>query len=250
MTEIRTIETHEVDTFLRLLCSVFDLEFDRAESVFKREPFFDLKRKWAVFVDGSMASCLTTVPLAFGSSCGVGIAGVATLPEFRGQNLAANLIGRVTEEEECSFLFATDSRLYERLGFEVLDEVISCPILPEATSEATAPVSSAVVRRLYDEWALQHPARLIRDEKRWEYWSFSLKSPVALGEGYAAFESGRVREVLPSFSPGIWPRGMEWVGLRSMSLHLGIPCEGAPTTMKLMGKGADFVPQMFLTDQF
>ena len=42
---IRTITAEEGPEFLALMCKVFDLEVSRAQSVFYKEPLFDLSRK-------------------------------------------------------------------------------------------------------------------------------------------------------------------------------------------------------------
>jgi hypothetical protein len=60
VTEIRTIHESEGETFLRLMCGVFGLDFNRAYDVFFTEPLFDLDRKWALFEGNEMVSILTT----------------------------------------------------------------------------------------------------------------------------------------------------------------------------------------------
>ena len=79
MTEIRPIRLDETDAFLRILCTVFELDFFRAQGLFREEPLFDIDRKWALFERGEMVSILTTTPLIFGWGKANGIAGVAAL---------------------------------------------------------------------------------------------------------------------------------------------------------------------------
>ncbi len=249
MTEIRTIRDDEAETFLRLLCDVFDLDFERAKTVFRREPFFNVKCKWAAFEDGRMAACLTTVPIRFGELDGIGIAGVATLPDFRRRGLAESLINAAAPKPTPALLFATDERLYRRIGFQSVDEVISCPLptTPERTAE---PAAEPFVREQYQQWASKDPRRLARDAKRWEYWGFTMKSPIGIRGGYAVLEKERVRELLPEFQPVPAQTPVEWLGLRSMAEHLQIPVENEQVTMTLMARSLGFLPQMFLTDQF
>ena len=65
MTEVRPIRTEEAECFLELLCSVFELDVARARSVFYSEPYVDLGRKWALFVDDAMVLRLGNPALFF-----------------------------------------------------------------------------------------------------------------------------------------------------------------------------------------
>lgn len=250
MREFRTINANEVDEFLQLLCSVFELEFSRAKPVFSSEPFFDITRKWACVEKGRIIACLTTVPIAFGKVRGVGIAGVATHPDFRSKGIGGELLEASVQNETHALLFAKDERLYSRHGFTLIDEITT--ILLPGADILVEPVqrTRTQVREMYEKWACESDFRLRRDNKRWEYWDWSMKSPYQLGSGYVTVELGRVRELLPTFSPLPFAEPLEWHGLASMAKKLGIPKGRQQPDLFLMGKGFDFVPEMFLTDQF
>src|SRR5438477_1449685 len=133
MSDIRPIQSGEAEEFLRLLCSVFGLDYRRAFDVFFQEPLFDINRKWASFESGKIVCTLTTVPLIFGDGPAIGIAGVATEPENRGRNLATELLKESLRHSDSigegrALLFASCERLYERCGFKPLDQVISQPL--------------------------------------------------------------------------------------------------------------------------
>jgi predicted acetyltransferase len=202
MREIRPIQSHEADAFLQLLCSSFGLDFVRARRIFYEEPLFDLNRKWAVFDGHELCACLTTVPLEFGDGKAMGIAGVATKEDRRGMGLGTELLRDVLQSgasngENRALLFASNTRLYEKLGFEVLDHVVSYSLTPAPQKEHEYPLTFGGVRKLYDAWASEDLKRLRRDDRRWAYWRFSLKNAFSAGSGYVCLEGARVREALP-----------------------------------------------------
>lgn len=255
MIVVRPIVMSEAETFLRLLCEVFDLDLQRASGVFFREPFFDIHRKWALFEDGRMASVLTTVPLEFGWGRAIGIAGVATGDSDRGKGLAAALLRSVLDSAERAgegpaYLFAKRTELYERVGFKVLDEVIRAPLEGCGLTEDPEELPTACVQEAYERWSGEDPLRLCRDERRWRFWSWNLRFAEPFGEGYIVNEGGVVRECIPGV--GVWPVSSldEWYGLRSLADRIGVPYRVAQHEMHVMGYGTSYVPQMFLTDQF
>lgn len=252
---VRTIREHEASDFLALLCDVFDLDSTRAESIFRNEPFFDLDRKWALFEGERMVSCLTTVPLLFANFRAIGIAGVATREHDRGKGFATLLLCQVLKEshargEGAALLFARNEALYRRAGFEVLDTVVSVPLQLEEDNKNWKRLSLQETQKRYHAWAQEDETRLLRDEQRWHFWTWTMKTIVTTGNGYVASEPFKIREMLPKYE-GLPPGQLsEWLGLRSMTEKLGIPTTGAQVEMLLMGKAFPFVPQMFMTDQF
>ena len=111
MTEIRPIKETEAESFLQLLCDVFQLDFNRAYNAFFTEPYFSLQRKWALFEGPQIVSALQVVPLEFGWGPAIGIAGVSTRESFRNEGYAGRLIQKVLREYErngveTSLLFA------------------------------------------------------------------------------------------------------------------------------------------------
>ncbi len=254
MIECRPIVKAEAPAYLRLLCRVFELDYIRAEQIFFHEPFFDLARKWALFEDGRIRSVLTTVPLNFGFGDAIGIAGVATGIEHRGRGLGQTLVEATVEgsAERYALLFAREEGLYARCGFERLDDVIRAPFR-SVPIELDAPLLGyEEVRMMYDEWALQDPARLQRNEVRWTYWKWNLRMCAATADGYVCQEGDTVRESIFKKLPESWPvfEAAEWFGLRSMAQQLGLPLEEPTSELILMGRGLPCMPQLFMTDQF
>ncbi len=253
---IRPIRKDEAETFLRLLCTVFELDYSRAQSVFFKEPLFDLNRKWALFDKGKMQSILTTVPLQFGWGKAIGIAGVATDGRVRGHGYAQRLLEHVLKTsadhgERSAYLFARQSTVYERAGFRVLDKVIKAP-LPGQGENEDAICSYDEVGQFYNQWAEQHPARLRRDERRWEYWRWNFRLCTQSAEGYVCQEGNVVREAVNAGTPDQWPvsYNAHWYGLKSMAELLGLDVSEAQEEMMFMGWRSPEMPQMFLTDQF
>ncbi len=257
MIEIRTIQQTEAAPFLRLLCEVFDLDYDRANGIFLNEPMFDLRRKWALFDAGEMVSILTTVPLEFGWGRAIGIAGVATKVSRQRQGLAEQLLRVVLDQSESqgestAWLFAREQGLYARCGFQVMDEVVQGPLESETDDSLKDMWGFPEIQKAYDAWSVQDPARLRRDEKRWKYWKWNLRICTPFEDGYICHEGKHVRECVVSRRSRPWrfPSESEWMGLRSMSERLALPISEPIPELYLMGRNAPGLPQMFMTDQF
>lgn len=257
MKEIRPITQSEAEEFLNLLCNVFDLDYARAHSIFFAEPLFDLRRKWALFDATRIVSILTTVPLEFGWGRAIGIAGVATARDRQGQGLARSLLDRVLIESEkvgegAAMLFARDTRLYERTGFRVLDDVVRGPILGRREEEVPIGLDYEAVRQTYDDWANADANRLRRDELRWKYWRWNLRVCTPFHDGYLCFEAGVVRELVISTPASEWilPPETEWLGLGRLATKMGIQLASPTLELHLMGYRVPSPPEMFMTDQF
>lgn len=257
MKQIRPIKEEEAPEFLRLLCTVFELDPARAGTIFYSEPFFDLRRKWALFIDGKIATILTTTPLEFGDGKAIGIAGVGTAEAHRGKGQAQELLEVVLGEaakanEPRAILFAHQETLYRRCGFETLDHVIRGRIDAPCSLPLDAPLSIAEVQERYRVWSQADPRRLRRDERRWRYWHFVYRDCFSVSGGYVASEASLCREAIFDSPLPTWPllSGAEWYGLRSMTEMLNVPLQDAEDQLILMGRGFDAVPQMFMSDQF
>lgn len=256
MIEIRPIVAQEARAFLELLCTVFELDTSRAEGIFFGEPFFDVERKWALFERGSMVSILTTVPLEFGWGRAYGIAGVATRPDRRGKGYAGQLLEAVFDRskaagEGAALLFARVPELYERVGFQTVDEVVRLKLPPGTEAADPELLSFEEVEARYARWAERDPARLRRDARRWRYWRWTLRMCAECSDGYLCLEGNTLREAVFEHPPAEWPfdGGVEWLGLRSMADRLGLAGSGE-RELSLMAKDVPTLPQMFLTDQF
>ncbi|MCC7229748.1 MAG: GNAT family N-acetyltransferase [Fimbriimonadaceae bacterium] len=257
MIEVRAIRESEGPAFLRLLCSVFELDYDRASGIFFNEPLFDLNRKWALFEGADMVCILTTVPLEFGWGRAIGIAGVATRPDRQRQGLAAQLLESVLKVskqagEGPTLLFAKDDRLYRSVGFEVLDSVVRGQLTGTAELGSQEMLTFSEIRQTYDHWSHRHRDRLRRDDRRWAYWKWNLRVCTEFSDGYFCHEGATVREIVYEHSPPFWsfPPDTDWVGLRTMADRLQLPLEAPLHELHLMGFGFPAVPQIFMTDQF
>jgi len=255
--EARPIRLDEAETFLRLLCDVFDLDYGRAHGVFMTEPFFDLERKWALFDGGQMRSVLTLTPLEFGWGTAVGISGVATHPRFRGLGLAgrllnASLAAAATHGVEAAYLFGDDPRLYVRHGFVEVDRKVRGLIEVDKDTPPGPPMEFEHVQALYTAWASEHPDRLRRSERHWQLWKWHMRSCESAGEGYVCHEAGLVREAVGLGHLSAWPVVSEaqWMGLSTLTDALAVPLRSRVAESFLLAWGTQRVPQMFLTDQF
>ncbi|MCB0826554.1 MAG: GNAT family N-acetyltransferase [Armatimonadetes bacterium] len=254
--EIRPIHADEAPQFLNLLCSVFELDYDRASSIFFSEPFFDLKRKWALFQDGQMTTILTTTPLEFGWGSAIGIAGVATAPECRGHGYGQELLEHVIGHseaggEKAAILFAHEETLYRRVGFQATDEVIRGHIVRNV-GELGDELPKSEVQRIYQEWSDSDPGRLRRDERRWQYWSWVYRSCEKVGAGYICNEPSIVREAILDQDHDAWPvmHNSEFFGMKSMARQMKVPLVQEEHHLIVMTRNFPVPPQMFMTDQF
>lgn len=247
----------ESGEFLALLCEVFGLDPNRAGSIFYTEPFFDLHRKWALFVDGKVTTILTTTPMDFGFGRVIGIAGVGTKQDRQcegfGQQLLEFVLKASAEQgEKMAMLFAHKETLYHRVGFETVDHVVRAPLqLPSAGALPTA-LEFDQVQQLYASWAEADPGRLRRDDRRWRYWQMLYRECLPVGNGYMAVEANLCREYLPSSYRAELPAmaNLDWYGLRSMSRLLEVPVGTEREELLVMTRNMPQLPQMFMTDQF
>ena len=254
MIACRPIRADEAENYLHLLCEVFDLDQSRAGQVFYSEPFYDLTRKWALFEHGVMTSILSMTPLEFGWGRAIGIAGVATRTSARGRGLGQRLLESAlgASEEQAALLFAYRPTLYARVGFEVIDEVISGELTIVPDPDEVEPIDTAEVKRLYSLWSEGHPDRLRRDAQRWEAWQWVYRPCEAFAGGYLCAEPMLCREVICTKASAAWPvmTGSRWSGLKSFTQLLQVPLSKTRHELLLMGRNMKSVPQMFMTDQF
>lgn len=254
--EIRTIREDESEDFIKAICEVFKIKLDLAKNFYFSDPFYDLDRKWALFESGRMVAILTTTGLEFGWGRAMGIAGVGTLESERGRGLARRLLSHVLESAEAlgeapALLFALDTKLYESVGFEAVDDVIQGLIKGSREFSDSEIVDSEFVHDHYATWQSRDPNRLVRDSLRWKHWQFAFRTAYRQNGGYLTVESGLCREIVPGVDEELsdLPEVM-WLGLRSMSDMLGLDIDGPEVKMKLMARGFKALPQMHMSDQF
>ena len=149
-------------------------------------------------------------------------------------------------------LFAKERVLYERCGYEVLDEVVRVPVAHGDEGAEPRVLAFAEVAERYTRWAAAAPDRLRRDERRWQYWRWTLRMCTEWGDGYLCLEGNTLREAVASRPPAGWriSEKAEWLGLREMGRALGLPVDEGTHELYLMGRAMPASPQMFLTDQF
>lgn len=121
----RGIRTSESDAFLVCMCSAYGMQLESVRSIFYSDPTFAVHNK-RVLTDtrGTLFSCLTVIPakieLPIGCVPVVGIAGVATRPEYRGRGYASTLLSLTTEMAANTYgapialLYAEQPSLYLR----------------------------------------------------------------------------------------------------------------------------------------
>jgi GNAT superfamily N-acetyltransferase len=238
------------------LARVFELNPERARGIIEHEPFYDLRRKWALFDAGRMVSILTTVPLEFGWGRAIGLAGVATDLDVQGLGYAGRLIGRVLESarsegEDVAFLFAENPRAYEKAGFTVIDGVIEGPVVLQPEPPIKELLTYDEVRLIYDRWAMGHPNRLRRSEARWRYWTWALRLCSRWGDGYTCVEDSGFKEWIGESAAG-FPigAGTHIVALESMIRRYSVPLIRGTRTTNLMASGRSEPPELFMSDQF
>lgn len=256
MITVRPIVEAESRPFLALMCDVFDLDPERAAPLYYSEPGYSHSTRWGLFDGDHLVSGLSATPLTFGIGRAIGIAGVATEEAARREGCAGRLILTVLQAAgdagfDGALLFSKRSGLYERIGFEELDQVVKGPIAGRDDPDAPT-IALSEARARYDAWSAADPLRLRRDEHAWARWSSRLRVCSEFNDGYLCWEVDQVREAVCSRPPEVWPvpDGTEWFGLRSMANQLALPLSEASVELSLMACGFRAVPQMYMTDQF
>lgn len=226
-TEARRITPDESEWFLRVLCSGFGLEMSSARRFFYDDPYFEVNQRWGLWLHEddhpTLVSILTAIPLAMrignrSVDC-FGIAGVATLPEYRRRGFAAELIKRAlrrlyAERAPLAVLQAFNHEFYRKLGWETVGAAAQARFSPKQLPRYPAPPlrraqphEYEAVIRLYEERGVQRTGSIVRDERRWDYlfwnlpnlWLYEHNGEI---EGYLFYDfldSGwtqRVREML------------------------------------------------------
>jgi hypothetical protein len=230
------------------------LDHGRARTAFFSEPYFALDRKWAYFKEGKIVSILTVVPVEFGDGKGIGIAGVATTEDHRGEGFAGELLNTVcihysANDAGRALLFARAESLYLKAGFRELDKVFVQPLAPGRAGHPK-PVDRNIVRSTYNAWAEADDHRLRRDDARWNYWSWTFRTPLALNGGYFCYETNRIREIIPTYERLPISDMVDFYGTAEVAKNIGVELTNPTVDLLLMGRHFDYVPQIMMTDQF
>ncbi|MCX7925788.1 MAG: GNAT family N-acetyltransferase, partial [Fimbriimonadales bacterium] len=226
-TEARRITPDESEWFLRVLCAGFGLDIGSARRFFYDDPYFEVNQRWGLWLNerGSwtLVSILTAIPLTMWIGARAvpfyGIAGVATLPDYRRRGFAGELLRRALqslyhEGAPLAILQAFNHEFYRKLGWETVGAIAHVRLTPKQLPRYSAEplrragvADHAAVMRLHEQHGVRRTGSLVRDERRWEYlfwnlpnlWVYEHQGQM---EGYLFYDfldSGwtlRVREML------------------------------------------------------
>ena len=184
--EIGAVRQDELESVLNVMCAAFELPFAVARPIFFADPYLKLENKRVVRVEGRIVACLTITEMTcrIGSSevTIAGIAGVATLPQYRRQGYASRLLNSTVEVLRLrgvplAGLFPYQSDYYRRLGWETAGNLCryvttpAClPAYGEAEQALTAETSDfEAIASLYAQTLGSHCLSAVRDAPRWQY---------------------------------------------------------------------------------
>lgn len=193
-TEARRVAPDESEWFLRVLCAGFGLEIGSAQRFFYEDPYFEVNQRWGLWLHDrgtrTLVSVLTAIPLMMWVGARpvafYGIAGVATLPEYRRRGFAAELLRQslqslYREGAPLAILQAFNHEFYRKLGWETVGAIAQARLTPKqlpryrgAPLRRADVVDRPAVMRLYEHYCPRHTGSLVRDERRWEYLFWNL----------------------------------------------------------------------------
>ncbi|MCS7190045.1 MAG: GNAT family N-acetyltransferase [Fimbriimonadales bacterium] len=192
--EIRPTTPDESEWFLRVLCAGFNLDLSTARRFFYDDPYYEVNQRWGLWIEErggrTLVSVLTAIPLqirvgARAIPC-YGIAGVATLPEYRRRGYASELLRVVVqalyaEEVPLAILQAFNHEFYRKLGWETVSVIAHARLEPKqlprydsTTVRRATPADAPAVQALYAQTVVPRTGSLVRDERRWRYLLWNL----------------------------------------------------------------------------
>lgn len=226
-TEARQVAPDESEWFLRVLCAGFGLDMSTARRFFYDDPYFEVNQRWGLWLNErggqTLVSILTAIPLTMWIGARpvpfYGIAGVATLPDYRRRGFAAELLRQALqslyrEGAPLAVLQAFNHEFYRKLGWETVGAIAHVRLTPKQLPRYDGePLRRAgvadheAVMNLHAQYGARRTGSLVRDERRWEYlfwnlpnlWVYEQSGQI---EGYLFYDfldSGwtlRVREML------------------------------------------------------
>ncbi|MFN3690383.1 MAG: enhanced intracellular survival protein Eis [Fimbriimonadales bacterium] len=193
-TEARQVAPDESEWFLRVLCAGFGLDMSVARRYFYDDPYFEVNQRWGLWLSErggrALVSILTAVPLTMWIGerrvSLYGIAGVATLPDYRRRGFAAELLRRVLqslarEGAPLAILQAFNHEFYRKLGWETVGAIAHARLSPKQLPRYdAAPLRRAsiadheAVKQLHAQYGERRTGSLVRDERRWDYLFWNL----------------------------------------------------------------------------
>lgn len=193
-TEARRVAPDESEWFLRVLCAGFGLDISSAQRFFYDDPYFEVNQRWGLWLhergSQTLVSILTAIPLTMWIGERpvpfYGVAGVATLPEYRRRGFAAELLRQslqslYQEGAPLAILQAFNHEFYRKLGWETVGAIAHARLtpkqLPRYRSESLRRAGVAdhlAVMRLHEQCCPRRTGSLLRNERRWEYLFWNL----------------------------------------------------------------------------
>jgi predicted N-acetyltransferase YhbS len=252
VSELRTLTAPKFDQYVALLCESFGYpDKTHVSAILSQDPCFELDNVLCIFKGKKLISAVTTTVLQFGDYPAIGLSSVITAPAHRGKGYATKLVREaVTIAQnggiDRALVFAKTTKLYEKIGFKLLDSCITGQIdCPEPLAER--PLEERFARMLYDNWATGHPDRLRRSDEQWAKHRWLPAVCLYQAAGYARLtRTGKVHEVVNVGAHQYsLPMGSQWVGLASMADALSIPLLDRTHTEYLLGIGFERAPQFF-----
>ncbi|MCS7209877.1 MAG: GNAT family N-acetyltransferase [Fimbriimonadales bacterium] len=193
-TEARQVTPDESEWFLRVLCVGFGLELGSARRFFYDDPYFEVNQRWGLWLHeregAKLVSILTAIPLSMwvgtrSVNC-YGIAGVATLPDYRRRGFAAELLKRAlrrlyAEGAPLAVLQAFNHEFYRKLGWETVGMIAHARLAPKQLPRyepthlrRATPGDRNAVMQLYADYGKRRTGSLERDARRWDYLFWNL----------------------------------------------------------------------------
>ena len=209
--ETGELRTGEIEAFLQVMCVAFGMDLEAARPIFYSDPYFELYNRYAVRLDGKIVSCLTVVDrecwIGDATIRVAGIAGVATLPDYRRRGFARRLLTETLNVLDSrglhiAALFPADASYYRSLGWEpaskpYISETALDALGGHAGREYVRAVEEADIPRIaeiYDRATRGRAMHCRRDSRRWDYLlTFLPRGCVACAQdgsigGYALFD--------------------------------------------------------------
>ncbi|HSV74991.1 MAG TPA: GNAT family N-acetyltransferase [Chthonomonadales bacterium] len=211
MMQVRQVREDELDAMVVIMCRAFGLPIAPARNLFFDDPYFDLRHKRVLTLDGCLVSCLTLASAAIRFGAAVvplmGIAGVATRPEDQRRGYATRLLldtvaDLASGDVGLVALVADTPGFYERLGWRPCGRQARLRFAAGPVAVAYAGPRPRKARETDAPWIARIHAGVTgtrdgsaeRDEKRWRYllrfvqqsWVWPARG---LPQGYVLFES-------------------------------------------------------------
>lgn len=252
MSELRHLTASRFDQYVALLCESFNYsDTKHVASILTQDPCFELDSVLCLYKGKRLVSAVTSTLLQFGEAPAIGLSSVMTAPAFKGKGFATKLVKEALALAQGAgidraLVFAKTTKLYESVGFRILDECIAGDFdCPEPLAER--PMEERFIRMLYEQWASGHPDRVQRNDLNWEKHRWLPTDRLYQAAGYATrTRTGMVHEVVNVGAHQFnLPSGSHWCGLESMANSLSLPLVNRMRVEYLLGIGFDRTPQFF-----